>query len=148
MGVIGNVRASEGGGRTADADFVGSLSDKALDSLKSLQGLGKLSGPLLVTGKSGVRHSFTFGFGDSERPYVACDLVEGSEPLDETKVLSLFIKVYDIGAKNAILCAVPSLVPQAKKLASLYKIIVIEARDRNDATARVAEVLQKISKPK
>ncbi|MDA4124091.1 MAG: hypothetical protein OK438_01380 [Thaumarchaeota archaeon] len=126
----------------------GYIAEEAGNLLSKLASPGPLSRPLVVTGKSGIVHTFAFGFGDLGKPTVACDIVVGSNPVDETKVLSLFIKVYDVGAKNAILCVIPSLMPQAKKLAGLYKIIVVEALDKNQAASRLAEVLEKISTPR
>ncbi len=128
------------------AEVVGSLSDDAVTALQELAGLGSLSSPMVVTGKSGVRHTFTFGFDDSGTPRVACDVVIGSRPIDETKVLSLFIKVYDVGAKHAVLCVVPSMTPEAKKLSNLYKIIMLEVPDKDKVPSMVSDVLRRLTK--
>ncbi len=127
------------------AEVVGSLSDDTVSALQKL-GLGSLSSPMVVTGKSGVRHTFTFGFGDPQTPDIACDVVIGSKPIDETKVLSLFIKVYDVGAKHAVLCTVPSMTSEAKKLSSLYKIVIVEVPDKDKVPSMVSEVLRRLAK--
>jgi hypothetical protein len=109
-------------------------------------GLGPVKSPCLVTGKSGVRHSFTFGYGETPDIQVVGDVVVNDEPVDETKVLSLFIKVYDVGARHAVLCVVPSLTAEAKKLSSLYKIVTVETADRNRLPAMASDILQRLSK--
>ena len=109
-------------------------------------GLGTLKSPCLVTGKSGVRHSFTFGYGEVPDVKVVGDVVVNDEPVDETKVLSLFIKVYDVGARHAVLCVVPSLTPEAKKLSGLYKIVTVEAGDKGRLPGMASDVLQRLSK--
>jgi hypothetical protein len=76
---------------------------------------------------------------------VVCDIVAGSAPADETKVLSLFIKIYDVGAKHAVLCAIPSLTVGAKKLSSLYKMHVIEAADVDSTVPLVTQTLRGLS---
>lgn len=127
---------------------LGSLPSEALESFAGLGTLGPISSPLVIAGKSGVRHSFTLGIGSQGDIDVACDMVVGSRPADETKVLSLFIKVYDTGAKHAVLCVVPSLTAEAKKLLDVYQILVVEAATVEDAQARLAVVLRQISKSK
>ena len=126
-------------------EVLGSLPESMAKVLSGIANLGVLSSPLVVTGKSGVRHTFTFGVGSTESPKVACDVVLGTAPVDETKVLSLFIKVYDVGAKNSILCVAPSLTPDAKKLSNLYKILVVEAQAESEILSRLSELLQRMA---
>jgi hypothetical protein len=125
---------------------IGSLPDDAVRALESSAGMGSLSSPLIVTGKSGVRHGFTLGIKGPVSIALACDVMvsEPPTPIDETKVLSLFIKVYDVNANNVVLCAIPSLTAEAKKLASQYKMIVLEAPDMEQAFAKLPDVLRKL----
>src|SRR5208337_5202809 len=95
---------------------LGSFPPEAMKSFTGLGALGPISSPFVATGKSGVKHTFTPGIGSQGVIDVACDVVLGSNPADETKVLSFFVKVYDTGAKHAVLCVVPSLTAEAKKL--------------------------------
>ncbi len=111
-----------------------------------LAGLGMLKSPCQFTGRSGVRHGFTFGFGDTAAAKVVGDVVISGMPVDETKVLSLFIKIYDTGAKRGVLCAVPALTPEAKKLSSLYNILTVEAESSERLLALATESLQRLSK--
>jgi hypothetical protein len=108
-------------------------------------GLGALRSPCQVTGKSGVRHRFTFGFGEGPAVNVVGDVVVDTAPIDETKVLSLFIKVYDVGAKHAVLCVVPSLTPEAKKLSELYRILTVESGDKGRLASMASETFHRLS---
>ncbi len=129
---------------------VSSLPDDALRALESSSGMSPLSSPLVVTGKSGIRHSFTIGMKGPVSVALACDVVVSDPPvpIDETRVLSLYIKVYDVNANNVILCAVPSLTPEAERLASQYKMMVLEAPDKEQIYAKLPDVLRKLSKEK
>ena len=77
---------------------------------------------------------------------LACDIVVGPAPVDETKVLSLFIKVYDVNANHVVLCAVPSLTPEAKRLASLYRMAVFEAPEKEQIFAKLSDILRELPK--
>jgi len=108
--------------------------------------LGRVSSPFNVTGKSGVRHTFTFGTSTDSKVDVVCDVVLGTASFDETIVLSLFIKAYDIGNKHTILCASPSLSEDARKLSGLYKILVVEAPSKDDTVSKLSDLLSDLAK--
>jgi hypothetical protein len=108
--------------------------------------MSPLSSALVVTGKSGIKHSFTLGMKGPVSIVLACDIVVGPAPIDETKVLALFIKVYDVNANNVVLCTVPSLTPEARKLASQYKMVVLEAPEKEQVFAELPDVLRKVPK--
>lgn len=114
--------------------------------LKTSIGTGVLSSPLVVTGKSGVRHSFTLGMNGPVSVVLACDIVVGPAPIDETNILSLFIKVYDVNANHVVICAVPSLTPEAKRLASLYRMTVFEAPEKEQVSAKLSDFLRQLPK--
>jgi hypothetical protein len=126
--------------------LIGSLPENTVRGLAASTSTSLFSSPLVVTGRSGVRHCFTLGMKDSVSVVLACDVVVGPVPIDETKVLSLFIKVYDANANHVVLCAVPSLTPEAKRLASLYKMIVLEAPEKEQIFAKLSDVLRELSK--
>lgn len=125
---------------------VSSLPEDVVSMLGASAGTSPLLSPFVVAGKSGVKHSFTLGMKDSVSVVLACDVVVGPAPIDETKVLSLFIKVYDANANHVVLCAVPSLTPEAKKLASQYKMVVLEAPDREQVIAKLPDILRSMLK--
>ena len=128
------------------SSLIGSLPEDTVRVLGTSAGTSPLSSPLVVAGRSGIRHSFTLGMKDPVSVVLACDVVVGPAPIDETKVLSLFIKVYDVNANHVLLCAVPSLTPEAKKLASQYKMVVFEASEKEQVIAKLPDILRTLSK--
>ncbi len=124
-------------------DFVGYLGAETMKQIGLPPSLSKATSPFQVTGKSGVKHTFTLGASENGATYLACDIIVGDGPVDETKVLSLFIKVYDVGARHAVLCAVPSLTADAKKLSALYKITTVEPGVRDEIPRMLSDVLQR-----
>ena len=123
---------------------ISSLPSDAVEGLRTSSGKSPLVSPLVVAGRSGVRHSFTVGMKDAVSVVIACDAVVGPAPIDETKVLALFIKVYDVNVKHVILCAVPSLTAAAKKLASQYKMVVLEAQEKEQVFAKLSDYLRRL----
>jgi len=125
--------------------LIGSLPEDTVKVLGTPTDKSPLLSPLVVTGRSGVRHSFTLGMKDPVSVLLACDVVVEPAPIDETKVLSLFIKVYDVNANHGILCAVPSLTPEAKRLATQYKMVVLEAPEEEKVIAKLPDVLRTLA---
>ena len=120
---------------------VESVGAEFLMSLGSNPALGRISSPYTAKGKSGVRHSFTLGAEKDGRTTLACDVVVGSAPVGETKVLSLFIKIYDIEAMNAVLCVVPTISEGARRLAGQYKISVLESTETGNVPGNLAALV-------
>jgi hypothetical protein len=139
-----NIRAASDA-RAKPVEVESSLSGELTKEFEIHADLGALKSPCQVTGKSGVRHKFTFGFEVGPSVNVVGDVVMDTAPVDETKVLSLFIKVYDVGAKHAVLCVVPSLTPEAKKLSNLYRILTVESEDKGRLTSMASETLHRLS---
>jgi hypothetical protein len=132
--------------REGPAEAEKSLSSETAGVIDRHTALGAFKTPCQATGKSGVKHNFTFGFGEPRSMNVVGDVVIDSKPIDETKVLSLFIKVYDVGARHTILCVSPSLTSEAKKLSTLYKIVTVESADRTKLAAMTSDVLDRFSR--
>jgi hypothetical protein len=145
---IGILRGANKAGMPAVQMSSSSLDSLPSDAVEELASSCKspIVSPLVVTGRSGVRHSFTLGVKDSVSVVMACDTVVGSAPSDETKVLALFIKVYDVNVKHVILCAIPSLTAEAKKLAAQYKMVVLEALDKKTVLAKLSDYLRTLPK--
>lgn len=115
--------------------------------LGKFKGLGRVVAPASVVGKSGVQHIFSFASGEKNDFGLVGDVILGASDIDETKVLSLFIKVYDIGAKRAILCVTPRLTPEAARLARLYNILTIESPDPKLLAKMLQDLLKRLAKP-
>jgi len=148
---IGSLWGAHTFGRPAvevSSNLVGSLPEETVGVLGTATGSSHILSPLVVTGKSGVRHSFTLGIKDTVSVVLACDIVVGPSPIDETKVLALFIKVYDVNARQVVLCGVPSFTREAMKLASQYKMVVLEAPEKDQVIAKLSNTLRELSTEK
>ena len=148
LGGEAGMRPAKGGDTSRmTQEVLSSLAEGATRALEGASGFSSLSSPYVATGKSGVKHRFTFGNGEGGAVDLVADVVSSSGPVDETGVLSLFIKVYDVGAKRALICAIPSLSGEAKKLSGLYKIVTVEAPDFARAVDFMAEALKGETRP-
>jgi hypothetical protein len=71
------------------------------------------------------------------------DLAVSSENVvSEQPVIALFAKIFDVTPERAYLIAVPKLSENAKKMAELYKIHAIEAKNADEAIASLRENLK------
>ena len=87
----------------------------------------KASAPCIITGKSGVKHEFSFGLlDDSGPPRVVVDTELSVKEVDEMKVLKFYVKVFDVSPGDAVLCVSPKLSDRAGSLAKEYGITVLE----------------------
>jgi hypothetical protein len=115
-----------------------------LSALEKYRPLREPRVPAVVEGKSGVIHTFSFGLFHHNELDIVGDVLSAENVIDETKVLSLFIKIYDVGAKRAILCVNPGLASEAAKLAKLYSILTIESDAPDDAIRMLEEMLNRL----
>lgn len=88
--------------------------------------------PGSLSGKSGASHSFDVMGIDKTGNTIIVDTIVSKEPVDVSAVMNLFVKILDTSPTKSILVCVPSITESAKKLASLYGIIIVEAKSPND----------------
>lgn len=92
--------------------------------------------PGFLKGKSGARHMFDITAsrtGDTQK-VTAFDLATSADSLvSEQAVIAMFVKVFDASPDRAYLIAIPKMNDNGKKLAALYNIKLIEAKDQNNA---------------
>jgi hypothetical protein len=91
-----------------------------------------------LKGKSGANHSFDIVAykGNKSQKVTVVDLAVSSENVvSEQPVIALFAKIFDVSPERAYLIAVPKLSENAKKMAELYKIHAIEAKNADEAIA-------------
>jgi hypothetical protein len=70
------------------------------------------------------------------------DLATSSEGvISEQPVIALFAKIFDVTPENAYLVAIPKISENGKKMAQLYKIQIIEAKNEKEATKTLREKL-------
>jgi len=92
--------------------------------------------PGFLKGKSGASHMFdvTASKGGVDRNIIVIDLATSSENVvSEQSIIAMFAKVYDVTPDKACLIAIPEMTENGRKLADLYKIELIEAKDQNAA---------------
>jgi len=96
----------------------------------------KVESPGFLKGKSGASHMFDIAAsrGDLTRNIIVLDLATSvDEPVSEQSIIAMFAKVYDVSPDKACLIAIPKMSESGKKLAALYNIQLIEAKDQNEA---------------
>jgi transcription elongation factor Elf1 len=96
----------------------------------------KVETPGFLKGKSGASHVFDVtAFGkEEEKEIVVVDVVMAvDDEVTEQPVIALFAKIYDVSPNQACLIAIPKMNENGKKMAKLYNINLIEAKNQNDA---------------
>lgn len=92
--------------------------------------------PGFLKGKSGANHMFDViaSKGGMSRNIVVIDLATSNEgAVSEQSTIALFAKVYDVAPDKAFLIAIPAMSESGRKLADMYQIALIEAKDQNEA---------------
>lgn len=94
-----------------------------------------------VKGKSGANHSFDIVAYKNENSKIVLDIASSKEPVTEQPVIALFAKIFDVSPEKAFLIAVPKVSENAKKMAELYKIKAIEAKNPNEAVSSLKKAI-------
>jgi len=92
--------------------------------------------PGFLKGKSGASHMFdvTASKGDISRHVIVIDLATSAEDVvSEQSIIAMFAKVYDVAPDKACLIAIPKMSENGRKLADLYKIELVEAKNQKEA---------------
>ncbi|UCE28823.1 MAG: hypothetical protein JSV85_06020 [Candidatus Bathyarchaeota archaeon] len=93
----------------------------------------EVESPGFLMGKSGTNHMFDIKAfqGDESQDVTVIDLAaKGEGVVSEQPVIAMFAKIFDVNPHRACLIAVPKMCQGGKKLAVLYKIRLIEAKDQ------------------
>ena len=101
--------------------------------------------PAFLKGKSGANHSFDIVAykGDELQKVTVIDLAKSTEDIvSEQPVIALFAKIFDVSPERAFLIAIPKLSENGKKMAELYNIHAIEAKNQNEAVKALKETLR------
>lgn len=96
----------------------------------------EVESPGFLKGKSGANHMFDITASPTEvkRNITVIDLATSADDIvSEQPVIAMFAKIYDVSPDKACLVAIPRMSENGKKLAALYKIELIEAKDQNEA---------------
>ena len=129
-----------------DPKLAKTVEGKINQIVESYSAFGPISSPGKIVGKSGVEHTFSFASKNKDDLKLVGDVILSGSDEDETKVLSLFIKVYDVGAKRAVLCVSPRLTQEASRLARLYNILTIESPDPRLLPGMLQDLLKRLAR--
>jgi hypothetical protein len=104
----------------------------------------EVESPAFIKGKSGANHMFDIvaykGKDDAIREVTVIDLATSTEnAVSEQSVIALFAKIYDVSPENAYLIAIPKVNENGKKMAELYNIQIIEAKNQKEAIKALSE---------
>jgi len=102
--------------------------------------------PAFLKGKSGANHMFDIAAykGDITRKVLVIDLSTSTEGIvSEQPVIALFAKTFDVSPDSAYLIAIPKMGENGKKMAELYNIQIIEAKNREEAIKTLKEKMMK-----
>jgi transcription elongation factor Elf1 len=109
--------------------------------IEFLENLGfEVESPGFLNGSSGTRHMFdlTAVSTGAKKSTTAIDIATSSDDVvSEQSVISMFAKIFDATPDLACLVAIPKMSENGRKLASLYKINLVEAKDHNAAIERL-----------
>jgi hypothetical protein len=108
----------------------------------------EVESPAFIRGKSEANHMFDIaaykGKTEATRKLTVIDLATSSEnAVSEQPVIALFAKIYDVSPENAYLIAIPRMNENGKKMAELYSIKVIEARNQKEAVKALSAMMPK-----
>jgi len=106
----------------------------------------EIESPAFIKGKSGANHMFDIVAykGEAARKVAVIDLATTTEnAVVEQPVIALFAKIYDVSPDSAYLIAIPKISENGKKMAELYNINVIEAKNQKEAIRALKDTLLK-----
>jgi hypothetical protein len=92
--------------------------------------------PGFLKGKSGTSHMFDIAAwkGGTTHEVIVIDLAtSGEEAVSEQATIAMFAKVYDVAPDRAMLIAIPGMSENGRKLASHYKIELVEGKGQKEA---------------
>ncbi len=99
----------------------------------------KVEMPGQIAGQSGALHRFDAVATKGSSELLVLDVIVSDKQIDEVPVASLYAKVFDVGPSQTVLVAIPGLTDKAKRLATLYKMSVIEADDSENAAEQLKD---------
>jgi transcription elongation factor Elf1 len=115
--------------------------------IEFLEGQGfEVESPGFLNGKSGTRHMFDLtavSAGKKHNTTVIDFATSSDDIVSEQSVISMFAKIFDATPYKACLIAIPKMSENGRKLASLYKIQLVEAKNQNSAIEALKECVNK-----
>jgi hypothetical protein len=104
----------------------------------------KVKSPGFLDGKSGTSHMFDItAISGKTKNTTVIDLSTSDDVVTEQSVISMFAKIFDTNPEKACIIAIPKMNENGRKLASSYKINLIEAKDQKAIIEAVKECVKK-----
>jgi hypothetical protein len=103
----------------------------------------EVASPAFLKGKSGANHMFDIVASKSKSITVIDIATSTDNAVSEQPVIALFAKIFDVSPASAYLIAIPRLNENAMKMAELYNIQAIEAKNQEEAISRLKEKVTK-----
>jgi len=102
----------------------------------------EVESPAFLKGKSGATHMFDIGAyrKDVTRELMVMGLATADDEVSDQPAIAMFAKIYDVMPGKACLVAIPKISENGKKMASLYKIEVIEAENPKEVVKALKKV--------
>lgn len=94
--------------------------------------------PAQLSGRSGGMHRFD-AVATKGSEVVVLDFIASDKQINEVPIASMYAKIFDVSPSQAIVVAIPGLTDKARKLATLYRIMTIEANDSESAADMLKE---------
>jgi hypothetical protein len=94
----------------------------------------------VLRGASGTNHQFDLVGTRDDGPakeVVAIDVVASDGFVEDSSVTTMFAKRYDANPSKSVLVVIPAIRESGKKLAALYKIVLIEAGNASEAVDKL-----------
>jgi hypothetical protein len=77
---------------------------------------------------------------DEAHKITVIDIATSAEnAVSEQPIIALFAKVFDVSPESAYLIAIPKVTENGKKMAELYNIKIIEAKNQKEAIKALKE---------
>jgi len=115
--------------------------------IEFLEDLGfEVESPGFLNGKSGTRHMFDLtavSAGKKKNTTVIDFATSTDDVVSEHSVIAMFAKIFDATPDRACLVAIPKMSENGRKLASLYKIDLVEAKNQNMAIEALKDSVSK-----
>jgi len=104
--------------------------------------------PGFLKGKSGASHMFDITAFKKEgtRDITVMDLATSDSTVSEQPVIAMFAKIYDVSPDRACLIAIPKITENGKKMAKLYNINLIEAKNPREAVEALEDTFINLKK--
>jgi len=115
--------------------------------IEFLEDLGfEVESPGFLNGKSGTRHMFDLtavSAGKKKNTTVIDFATSTDDVVSEHSVIAMFAKIFDATPDKACLVAIPKMSENGRKLASLYKIDLVEAKNQSMAIEALKDSVAK-----